>query len=213
MRKFALLLVVALFVAASFWGLGNVTASKPSIAEKFSNPNIAAAPLTGTYKFDPVHSYIGFSVRHLTIIDIPGQFNTFEGTLNYNADDVTKSSVNFSVETASVETRNARRNGHLKSPDFFNSAQFPKMTFKSTKVEKHGNDLKVTGEFTLRDVTKTITIPISVLRFANTGRMGYRAGIMATTSINRRDYNVNYGTPAVVGDKVNIILNIEAIKQ
>ena len=128
-------------------------------------------------------------------------------------EDVTKSSVNFSANTASVNTRNARRNNHLKSPDFFDSAKYPKMTFTSTRVVKSGDELKVTGEFTLRGVTKTITIAINALRFADTGRAGYKAGVMARTSINRRDYKVNYGTPAVVGDKVTIILNLEAKKQ
>ena len=134
MRKFAIGIMFTLIGAVCFIGFEGVTARNLSIAEKFANTGVA--PESGTYNFDKNHSAIGFEVKHMGLIHVPGYFKDFTGSVNYNADDVTKSSVEFSAKTASVDTRVVRRDNHLRSPDFFDAEKHPELSFKSTKVEK-----------------------------------------------------------------------------
>ncbi|MEZ5344924.1 MAG: YceI family protein [Pyrinomonadaceae bacterium] len=141
---------------------------------------------------------------------MPGYFTDFSGTINYNADDETKSSVEFTAKTTSVDTRVEGRNKHLRSADFFDVENHPEMTFKSTKVAKSGDKLMVTGDFTLRGVTKSITIPVKVAGFAE-GRGGKVMGAMSETTIDRTAYGVNYNPEGnVISKDVKVILNVEA---
>lgn len=173
---------------------------------------------SGTYSFDKAHSFIGFKVKHMGLIDVPGYFRDFTGTVNYNAEDVTKSSVEFTAKATSVDTGVTGRDNHLRTADFFEVDKFPDITFKSTKVMKHGDDLHITGDFTMKGVTKSISFEFDLTGFvAGTDRAGAKIGISADTKLNRRDYGVNYGTnmpngTPTLSDIVDIELEIEAAK-
>ncbi|MGI8669650.1 MAG: YceI family protein [Aridibacter sp.] len=210
MKKIILSMIFAVIGGVFLVGFNGTTAKSLTIAEKFGNSTVAAE--SGVYKFDPNHTAIGFEVKHMGLINVPGYFTDFSGMVNYNADDITKSSVEFNAKTASVDTRVEARNKHLQTEDFFDSAKFPEMTFKSTKVAKSGDNLMVKGDFTLRGVTKSITIPVKVAGFVD-GRGGSKImGAMAETMIDRTDYGVNYGINGAVSKDVKIILNVEAGK-
>lgn len=208
MKKYAVGVVFALIGAAGLIGFNSVSAKKLSIVEKFANTNVAAE--SGVYNFDMNHTAIGFEVKHMGLIYVPGYFTEFSGSINYNADDETKSSVEFAAKTASIDTRVEGRNKHLKTADFFDVETYPEMTFKSTKVAKVDDGVMVTGDFTLRGVTKSITIPVKVAGFAE-GRGGKVMGAMSETTIDRTDYGVSYDPDGkVVSKDVKVILNIEA---
>ncbi|MGQ0542069.1 MAG: YceI family protein [Blastocatellia bacterium] len=171
---------------------------------------------SGTYNFDKAHSAIGFRVKHMGLVDVPGYFRDFTGTINYDSKDATKSSVNFTAKAASVDTGVGGRDTHLRTADFFEVEKYPEITFKSTKVEKKGKGWIVTGDFTMKGVTKSISIPFDVTGFLPADqRSGGKMGVTASTSINRRDYGVNYGGnlptgAAMISDEVRIDLQIEA---
>ena len=174
---------------------------------------------SGTYNFDKNHALIAFKVRHNGLIEIPGFFRDFTGAVVYDAKDPSKSSVTFTAKATSIDTGVVGRDTHLRSKDFFEVETYPEITFKSTKVEKKGNGWAVTGDFTMKGVTKSITIPFNVTGFLPGGqRSGPRMGVTAATTVNRRDFGVNWGgnipgtsTP-VVADNVDIVLQIEAVQ-
>lgn len=165
------------------------------------------------YQIDSEHSNVAFSIRHL-VSRTSGQFNEFSGTINYEAKHPNKTQVEATIQVASIDTDNAKRDGHLKSGDFFDVEQFPTITFKSTKAEMKEGGLQITGDFTLHGQTKTITLPIEVL---GTGIHPYNqkpvAGFATHTTLLRSDYGVNSWTDAagVLGDEVKISVTIEAI--
>ena len=172
----------------------------------------------GTYNFDKAHSFIGFKVKHMGLIDVPGYFRDFTGTVNYDAADPTKSTVEFTAKATSVDTGVAPRDNHLRTADFFEVEKYPDITFKSTKVEKRGDDWFVTGDFTMKGVTKPITFEFDITGFVpGSDRAGAKIGISVDTKLNRRDYGVNYGTnmpngTPTLSDIVEIDLAIEAGK-
>ncbi len=173
---------------------------------------------SGAYAFDKAHSFIGFKVKHMGLIEVPGFFRDFTGTVNFDAKDISKSTVEFSAKATSVDTGVAARDNHLRTADFFEVEKFPDLTFKSTKVEKKGDGWMLTGDFTLKGVTKSITFPFQISGWLPADqRSGGKMGITAETSINRRDYGVNYGNTlpsgvAALSDNVKIVLQIEAGK-
>ena len=176
---------------------------------------LAALPALAqdTYKIDPVHSEVSFKVRHL-LAKVSGRFTKFSGTIKVDPADISKSSVEVTIDAASITTDNEARDKHLKSADFFDVAKHPTILFKSTAVKEVAKGkLEITGDFTLRGTTKHLSFPIS-----NAGtQSGMKPGsvvagfIDGALTINRRDYGVNYG-PGIVGDEVAITLNIEAGK-
>ena len=173
---------------------------------------------SGTYNFDKAHSFIGFKVKHMGLIEVPGFFRDFTGKVNYDAADPGKSTVEFSAKSTSIDTGVAPRDNHLRTADFFDVEKFPELTFKSTKVEKKGNGWIVSGDLTMRGVTKPVSIPFEITGTLPAGeRAGAKIGISGETTINRRDFGVNYGTnlpsgvPAI-GDEVKVVLQIEAGK-
>jgi len=172
----------------------------------------AAAPAgTETYRIDAVHSNIGFRVRHL-MSKVTGRFGKVEGTVFINSQDLTKSSVDVTIDVASVTTNDDKRDGHLKSPDFFDAARFPTITFKSTSIREVAKGrLEVTGVFTMKGVTKTLVLPITSLGTAADPWKNIVAGFEGELKLNRQDYGVSYG-PGLVGDEVEIDLNVEAKK-
>lgn len=173
---------------------------------------------SGTYKFDKAHTFIGFKVKHNGLIEVPGFFRDFTGSVNYDAKDVSNSSVEFTAKTTSIDTGVAARDNHLRTADFFEVEKYPDITFKSTKVVKKGKNWIVTGDFAMKGVTKSISFPFQIAGFLPSGEKNpARMGIIAETSINRRDYGVNYTGAKlasglfVVDDIVKITLQIEAI--
>jgi polyisoprenoid-binding protein YceI len=172
----------------------------------------------GAYNFDKAHSFIGFKVKHMGLIEVPGYFRDFTGTVNYDAADPAKSSVEFKAMVTSVDTGVDGRDNHLRRADFFDVPNHPEMTFKSSKVEKKGNGWVVTGDLTMRGVTKSVAIPFEITGFVPGGeRSGAKIGISGETTINRRDFGVNYGNNLPSGvpqiaDQVKVVLAIEAGK-
>lgn len=213
MKRFSFLFTAILlaFIAISQTG---TEASQPTFAERFIADQKGGD--SGTYTFDRAHSAIGFKVKHNGLIEIPGFFRDFTGSVNFDAKDMTKSTVEFTAKATSVDTGVAGRDNHLRSADFFEVAKYPDITFKSTKITKKGKSWLVTGDFTMKGVTKSITFPFSIVGWLPANeRSGARMGIMASTSLNRRDYGINYGSnlPSgipVISDVVNIEFAIEA---
>lgn len=211
MRRTSLLLTAAfaVFVALSQTGAEAVV---PSFAERFTRDTKMGD--SGTYNFDKAHSFIGFKVRHNGLIEVPGFFRDFTGAVNFDAKDITKSSVEFTAKATSVDTGVAGRDNHLRRADFFDVENHPEMTFKSTRVEKKGNNWMLTGDLTMRGVTKSVTFPFSIVGWNPPDeRGGGKMGIAAETTINRRDFGVNYGTDAALSDQVKVVLQIEAVKR
>lgn len=173
---------------------------------------------SGTYNFDKAHSFIGFKVKHMGLIEVPGYFRDFTGTVNYDTADVTKSSVEFKAMVTSVDTGVAGRDAHLRRADFFEVEKYPELTFKSTKVEKKGKGWIVSGDLTMRGVTKPVSIPFEITGFVpGSDRAGAKIGITGETVLNRRDFGVNYGGNLPSGipqiaDEVKVVLAIEAAK-
>ena len=175
----------------------------------------AAGPVA--YKADPVHSKVGFTIRHF-VSHVDGRFRDFDGQIRYDAQNPTNSTVQFTVQAASIFTDNEDRDKHLKSPDFFDAAKFPALSFASTKVVAKGaNAFDVTGNLTIHGVTKTVTVPAS---FLGTVKMqkGEKAGFQASFTLNRLDYGVSWnraieGGGAMLGDDVTVNIDIEANRQ
>ena len=164
-----------------------------------------------TYQIDPAHSNVGFRVRHL-MSKVTGRFGKVAGTVNLDPKDVTRSSVEVTIDVASVSTNDDKRDGHLKSPDFFDAAKYPTITFKSTAVKQVAKDqLEVTGLFTMHGVTRTLVIPVLSLGTAVDPWKNVVAGFEGALKLNRQEYGVSYG-PGLVGDEVEIDLNVEAKK-
>lgn len=178
------------------------------------------APAWGADEFviDPVHSSIEFSVRHMMVTNVRGRFREFSGTIFYDEKDITKSSVRVTIKTASIDTGNADRDAHLRSPDFFDAAKYPEITFASTRIEKRGDDYVCIGTLTIRGVSREVAIPFRILGVVKDQRGNTRLGVEAGLTINRLDYGVSWsraleGGGLVVGNDVKIELNVQAIKR
>jgi polyisoprenoid-binding protein YceI len=178
-----------------------------------------AALAQSSWILEPNHTHSSFTIRHLVISNVRGEFGKTTGTVKLDEKDVTKSTVEASIETGSIDTRVPDRDKHLQSPDFFDAAKYPKITFKSTKVEKAGDGkLKVTGDLTIKDVTKPVVLDVSGPTKEIKDPWGnMRRGLSATTKINRRDFGLTWGKVVeagpVVGDDVSIEIEAELLKQ
>ena len=175
-------------------------------------PALAAAD---TLDIDPAHTHASFVIKHLLISNVRGEFRKTSGKLVYDEADPTRSTVEAVIDATTVDTREQKRDEHLRSPDFFDTAKYPTITFKSTKVEKAGDGkLKVTGDLTLRGVTKPVVLDVSGPTQEIKDPKGTpRRGVSVTGKINRRDFGVSYGPPAVLGDDVTIEIETELIKK
>jgi len=172
---------------------------------------LPAALAAETYKIDGTHSSAHFRVRHLSASIFQGRFNDVSGSLTFDEADPAKSSVTVEVKAGSVDTRDEELDGHVKGPDFLNAKQFPVVTFQSTRFQKKGDGTyEVTGNFTLRGITQELTVEARHVGSSNLGRFGPRIGFSTTFIINRRDFQVNYGTDETVGDEVTLVIDIEA---
>lgn len=181
---------------------------------------VASAPAgLATYTIDPVHSEVGFSVRHLVVSNAKGRFGTFSGELTFDPQNIAGGSVSVTIDADSVDTRDAKRDEHLRSNDFFGAGDNPQLTFRSTRVEpRDGEKFDVVGDLTIAGITREVTLAAE-FNGVETSPWGQQVvGFTATTEINRKDYNINWNASlesggVVVGEKVKITLEIEAIRQ
>jgi polyisoprenoid-binding protein YceI len=173
---------------------------------------------TGTWSIDPVHSEVGFAVRHMMVAKVRGRFTTFEGTI-ITEEDPLKSSATASIETASIDTGAQQRDDHIRSADFLESEKYPTMTYRSTGIRRDGEDFVLDGELTLKGVTRSVPLKLEVNGFGPdpTGAGAGRAGFTATGEINRMDFGVSFNGPipggVAVSEKVQLLLEIEAVLQ
>ncbi len=180
---------------------------------------VSAPAFASNWVIDAAHSEVGFSVRHLMVSNVKGKFTKFEGTINLDDKDITKSVVEVSIDASSVDTGLKDRDDHLKSPDFFDTAKNPKLTFKSTKVEKAGKGLKVTGDLNLHGVTKSVVLNVEEVTGDVKDPWGnVKRGATASTVINRKDFGLNWNKAletggVVVGEEVKINLELELLKK
>lgn len=180
-------------------------------------PVVASA---STWAIDPDHSNVGFKVKHLMVSNVKGSFEKHSGTLDLNDKDITKSKVEVTIDTNSINTNVKKRDDHLRSADFFDVAKYPTMTFVSKKVVKSGKDkLKVTGDLTLHGITKEVILDVEGPTKESKDPWGaIRKGTTASTTINRKDFGLVWNAAletggVAVGEEVTITLEIEMIKK
>jgi polyisoprenoid-binding protein YceI len=184
-----------------------------AIAAVVSTPVLAP----GTWVIDPSHSEVSFTVRHLMVSKVRGAFGRFSGIIT-TGDDHTQAGVEASIDLTSVDTRDEKRDAHLRSPDFFHVERHPEMTYRSTRIRPSGDRFIVEGELTLRGVTRPVELILEVNGVASDPWGGTRAGFSARGEINRRDFGLEFNIPLqgggfVVGDNVSINLEVEAVLQ
>jgi polyisoprenoid-binding protein YceI len=174
---------------------------------------------TTTWNLDPVHSVAEFKVKHMMISNVKGQFTTLAGVLSLDETNHTNSRVEASIQAASINTRDAQRDTHLKSPDFFDAEKFPTLSFKSTRIGRSGNgELAVTGDLTIRGVTRNVVFTVEGPTPPAKDPWGNaRVGLSATTKINRKDFGLTWNATLetgsiLVGDEVTITLDVQFVK-
>lgn len=176
------------------------------------------AAVTTKWVIDPAHSEIQFKVKHLVITTVTGQFNQFRGSIEAD-DDFSELKAEFEADVTSISTNNEQRDGHLKSEDFFHAEQFPKLTFVSTNVvKKNSNEFAVTGDLTMRGVTKTVTLNAELGGTTVDPYGQTKAGFELTGVISRKEFGLTWNAlteagGAVVSDDVRLVLNVQVIKQ
>ena len=183
----------------------------------FDAPTTAIEDITGDYTLDVSHSRLGFVARHAMVTKVRGQFGAFTGTARIDEANPSASQVDLSIDVASIETGSADRDGHLKSGDFFDAETYPTITFTSTKVERDGDDWNITGDLTIKDVTKPVTIEFeqtgsAVDPFGNT-----RVGFEGATTINRKDWDLSWNAAletggVLVSEKIKLEFDVSAIR-
>ena len=174
--------------------------------------------LTGTYAIDPAHSRIGFVARHAMVTKVRGSFNEFEGTGYFDAEDPARSHVELTIKAASIDTRNADRDNHLRGNDFFAMEQYPEIRFASTAVEPLGPEsYRVTGDLTLKGVTRPVTVDFEVTGAAVDPWGNQRIGLEGSTTVNRKDWGVTWNAAleaggVLVSEKVTLEFEVSAIR-
>ncbi len=181
---------------------------------------LPASAATTTWEIDPAHTAAGFSVKHLMISTVRGQFKGITGTINWDDQDISKSTVDVTIDAKTVDTSEPQRDKDLRSDRFFDTEKFPTITFKSTKVEQvSAGRLKVAGNLTIHGITKPVVLDVEGPSAQIKDPWGMtRVAINATTKVNRQDYGVKWnanidGGGVVVGDDVNITIDLEMVKK
>ena len=183
------------------------TATAPTLTE-----------LTGTYTLDPAHTRIGFVARHAMVTKVRGAFNEFEGTATLDGANPAASSAQVTISAASIDTRNAQRDGHLRSNDFLSMDEYPQITFSSTGARQvDDSTFELTGDLTIKGVTNQITVPFSFEGVAKDPFGNLRVGFEGAVTINRKDYGITWNAAletggVLVSDKVTLEFEISAIK-
>ncbi len=183
-----------------------------------TNTDTTTPTATGTYSIDPTHSRIGFAARHAMVTKVRGSFNDFEGSGYFDAENPAASNLQLTIQAASIDTRNADRDGHLRSNDFFDMETYPTITFTSTSVEALDADTyRVTGDLTIKDVTKPVTIDFDVAGTAVDPYGNTRLGLDGSVVVNRKDWGVNWNAAleaggVLVSEKVTLEFEVSAIR-
>ena len=171
-----------------------------------------------TWQVDTAHTHISFVARHMMITKVRGEFSNYEIDVDYNEDNPALSTVSATIYTDSVNTRDERRDGHLRSADFFDAANYPAMTFRSTRIETlPGGHGRITGDLTIRGVTREVTLEVEFYGLAKSPWGTTSAGFCGLTKIDRRDWNLTWNQALetggwLVGDQINIEIEIELVK-
>lgn len=179
----------------------------------------AQSELTGTWSIDPTHSRVGFSSRHAMVTKVRGAFNDVSGTAQLDAEDMSRSKVRVVLSVDSVDTRSPQRDAHLRSADFFDAQQHPTIEFDSTAVDEvDENQFIVTGELTIRGITRTISVPLELLGVDTDPFGQLRAGLEGSRRIDRKDWGVSWNTPldsggVLVSDKISLEFELSLIKE
>jgi polyisoprenoid-binding protein YceI len=182
---------------------------------------LATAPVlaaTETFSIDPGHSQVGFKIRHF-VSKVPGRFDAFTGTITVDRSDLKSAKISVDIDVASIDTANAKRDGDLKTPNFFDAEKFPKMTFESTEIVPKGADkATLKGNLTLRGVTKPVELDVDILGFSPDPWGGLRGGFEARGTINRKDFGMTWNKTldtggVMLGEDVELMLNVEAVRQ
>lgn len=177
-----------------------------------------AAVRADTYEVDPSHTEIGFAVRHMLVSNVRGSFSDLSGSFDYNPDDLSTLNASALIKVESIDTRNEKRDEHLRSPDFFDAKQFPEITFKVTRADANGGDPILYGDLTMKGVTKEIAIPVTMHGPITDPWGNVRAGFEGSVTINRQDWGISWsksmdGGGLVVSDEVKIELSVEGVKK
>jgi polyisoprenoid-binding protein YceI len=178
----------------------------------------AASDIAGEYVLDPAHTRIGFSARHAMVTKVRGQFDEFEGTAHVDTENPAASTVNVTIQAASVTTGQAQRDGHLKSPDFFDVETYPQITFVSTDVERDGTEWSITGDLTINAVTKPVTVLFEETGEAKDPFGNLRVGFEGSVTLNRTEWDLTWNSPletggVLVSEKVTLEFDVSAIRQ
>jgi polyisoprenoid-binding protein YceI len=174
--------------------------------------------LTGSYTIDPTHSRVGFVARHAMVTKVRGSFNEFAGTGYFDADNPAASRIELTIQAASIDTRNATRDAHLRSNDFFDMENHPEIRFVSTAVEQvNADDYRVTGDLTIRGVTKPVTVDLEYTGTAVDPYGNQRVGVEGKTTVDRRDWGINWNAAldaggVLLGEKVVLEFELSAIR-
>ncbi len=177
---------------------------------------VSTARAQDVYTADPAHTSIGFQVKHLMVSNVSGGFKTYTASISLDPKNIENSTVDVTIDATSISTNNEKRDGHLKSPDFFDVEKYPTITFKSKKIVKKGDGWVAVGDLTMRGVTKEIELPFTLTGPVNLGPASV-IGVSAATEINRQDFGVSWNKSldnggVVVSDKVRIEIEVEAKK-
>ncbi|NLG61324.1 MAG: YceI family protein [Candidatus Cloacimonetes bacterium] len=175
------------------------------------------ATATSTWTIDPAHTVVEFSVRHLMITTVKGRFGAVSGTLVLDESDITRSKVEVEIDAGSIDTREDKRDAHLRSADFFDVENHPKLTFVSRRVERSGDRLKVTGDLTIRGTTKEITLDVEDLGRVKDPWGGDRAAFTATGKLNRSEYGLTWNQAletggVMVSDEVKLSIDAQFVR-
>ena len=172
-----------------------------------------------TYQIDPSHSSASFSIKHMMIAKVRGGFEKLSGRLNYDPANPTKANIQVTIDAASIDTREEKRDAHLKSADFFDVEKYPTITFQSTRIEGSGDELKVIGDLTIHGVTKPVTLAVERPSAEQKDPWGnVKIGASGTTKIKRKDFRLTWNAAleaggVLVGDEVSITLDVQFVKQ
>lgn len=173
---------------------------------------------TTKWALDAAHSELGFKIKHLMISSVSGRFNSFDVTANTGADDFSNSNISATIDVASIFTNNEQRDGHLRTGDFFEIEKYPNISFKSTSVKKDGDDLEITGDLTMKDVTKPVTLKVEFSGITKDPYGNVKAGFSFAGKLNRKDWGINFNAAletggVMLGEEVKYEGEIQLVKQ
>lgn len=201
----------------SIFGRTRATAIDADVEPVFEPGTVALDDVTGDYAIDATHTRLGFSARHAMVTTVRGAFQSFQGTARIDAQDPSKSSVEIAIDVASIDSGVADRDAHLRSGDFFDVENYPQITFRSTAVERDGEEWAVTGDLTIKDVTRPLSITFEHTGSARDPFGNLRVGFEGATTVNRKDWGLTWNAAletggVLVSEKVRLEFDVSAIR-